>query len=57
MARSAILITLFKVEFMVSFLVSTLSLIGYSLNFIGKQAKGMNVDSGRGGVDMFCIII
>lgn len=46
MARSAILVTRFKVEFVVLF-----SLVEYFCNFIGKQAKGMNVESGRGGVD------
>uniref|UniRef100_A0A3Q7ISY3 Secreted protein n=1 Tax=Solanum lycopersicum TaxID=4081 RepID=A0A3Q7ISY3_SOLLC len=43
MARSVILVTRLRVEFVVFFVVSTLSL--------GKQAKGMNVESGRGGID------
>ena len=51
MARSVILVTRLRVEFVVFFVVSTLSLGECFWYFIGKQAKGMNVESGRGGID------
>lgn len=51
MAKSVILVTRLKVELVVFFVDSTLRLVEYFWNFIGKQAKGMNVESGRGGVD------
>ncbi|KAG5574437.1 hypothetical protein H5410_054571 [Solanum commersonii] len=51
MARSVILVTRLKFEFVALLMVSTSLVFDDFFNLIGKQAKGMNVESGRGRVD------